>query len=29
VYLEDLVADGEPSLMEHVPPQLARVTVAA
>jgi antitoxin HicB len=29
LYLEDLVADGEPIPTEHTPPQLARVTVAA
>jgi predicted RNase H-like HicB family nuclease len=29
LYLEDLVADGEPIPTEDVAPQLARVTVAA
>ena len=29
LYLEDLVADGEPIPTEHVSPQLLRVTVAA
>ena len=29
LYLEDLVADGEPIPTERVSPQLARVTVAA
>jgi predicted RNase H-like HicB family nuclease len=29
LYLEDLVADGEPIPTEHVAPQLVRVTVAA
>ncbi len=29
LYLEDLVADGEPIPTEHVPPQLARVAVTA
>ena len=29
LYLEDLVADGEPIPTESTPPQLARVTVAA
>jgi predicted RNase H-like HicB family nuclease len=28
LYLADLVADGVPIPTEHVPPQLARVTVA-
>jgi predicted RNase H-like HicB family nuclease len=29
LYIQDLIADGEPIPVEHVPPQLARVTVAA
>jgi antitoxin HicB len=29
LYIEDLVADGEPIPTEHVAPQLVRVTVAA
>jgi antitoxin HicB len=29
LYLEDLIADGEPIPTEHLPPQLAKVTVAA
>lgn len=29
LYLEDLIADGEPIPTEHIAPQLARVIVAA
>ena len=29
LYLEDLIADGEPIPTEQAPPQLAKVTVAA